>query len=122
MKIEHFLYGMIDGKIVLYKTAGVTHILSDKNFQFLRALTATDSDKYWWLPTEQVVALPHIESVTDEDGRTWVLNHTLLMPIHDYLKLTDPNNFLSHLFITKPINPEKFETFTINVKEHGNKK
>ena len=114
MKIEHFLYGMINGKIVLYKTAGVNSILSDRNFQILRSLSLKDSDKYLWLPTEQVVALPHIESVSDANGRTWVLNHTLLVPIHDYLKLTDPLKFLSHLFINEPISPQKFEAFTIS--------
>ena len=113
MKIHHFLYGMINGKIVLYKTDQVNQLLTDKNFQILRGLTPEDSDKYLWLPTEQVVALPHIESVSDNNGRSWVLNHTLLIPIHDYLKLTNPNKLLSHLFITQPIEPAKFEPLTI---------
>jgi len=113
VKIEHFLYGMVDGKIVLYKTAGVNKILSDKNFQILRGLAVEDSDQYLWLPTEQLVALPHVEEVSDNNGRAWILNHTLLVPIHDYLKLTAPQKFLSHLFITKPVNLEQFEAFTI---------
>jgi len=113
MKIHHFLYGMINGKIVLYKTDQVNQLLTDKNFQILRGLTAEDSDKYLWLPTEQIVALPHIISVNDNNGRSWVLNHTLLIPIHDYLKLTNANKLLSHLFITQPIEPAKFEPLTI---------
>lgn len=99
MRIQRFLYGMFDGKICLLKTDGVNNILSDTNFQKLRKLTPEDSDKYLWLPTEQVVALPHIETVEDDDGRTWVQNQTLLIPIHDYIQLTNPIQLLSKFFL-----------------------
>ena len=99
MKVERFLYGMFDGKICLLKTDGVNKLLSDKNFQWLRNLRVEDSDKYLWLPTEQVVALPHIEKVSDENGRDWVQNQTLLIPIHDYIQCTNPYKLLSKFFL-----------------------
>lgn len=117
MKIQRFLYGMFDGKICLLKTDGVNKILSDKNFQYLRNLQPEDSDKYLWLPTEQVVALPHIETVSDKDGRTWVQNQTLLIPIHDYIQLTNPIQALSKFFL--PIldqPPESLEPLKVETK------
>jgi hypothetical protein len=81
VKVERFLYGMFNGKIYLLKTEGVNNLLSDKNFQFLRNLREEDSDKYLWLPTEQIVALPHIVKVEDDNGRSWVQNQTLLIKI-----------------------------------------
>lgn len=114
MKIERFLYGMIDGKIYLLKTNGVNKLLSDKNFQYLRNLKEEDSDKYLWLPTEQVIALPHIKTVSDDNGRTWVQNQTLLIPIHDYIKLTKPHEIFHKFFesvLNKP--PEVFERIKV---------
>jgi len=102
---------MIDGKIILLKTVRVNEIMSDTSLQFLRKLTHTDPTE-WWLSTEQVVALSHIEKVQDGDGRSWVQNQTLLIPIHDYIRLTRDNftkyfepilNKLPEIF--EPINP-----------------
>jgi len=113
MKIERFFYGMVDGKIILLKTARVNNILSDENFQFLRKLSPKDNNQ-WWLPTEQVVALSHVQEVKDNNGRSWVQNTTLLIPIHDYIRLTKPNEVFSKFFetvLTKP--PENFEPVTL---------
>ena len=114
MKIERFFYGMVDGKIILLKTDRVNEILSDANFQFLRKLTADDVNE-WWLPAEQIVALSHIETVNDDNGRTWVQNQTLLIPIHDYIKLTKPHN-LFHRFFDPVIldTPKTFEALNID--------
>jgi hypothetical protein len=118
MKIERFLCGMFgDGKIYLLKTDGLNDVLTDKNFQYLRNLTLEYSDKYLWLPTEQVVALPHIENVEDDNGRTWVQNQTLLIPIHDYLQLTNPHQLLSKYFLPllkEP--PESLESLKVETK------
>lgn len=113
MKIEHFLYGMFNGKIHLFKSPGVNKLLSDKNFQYLRKLNIKDSDHYLWLPTEQIIALPHIEEVSDKDGREWVINHTLLIHIHDYIRLTNPLKHLSQFFFKSPDLPETLESITI---------
>ena len=114
MKIERVLYGMFNGKICMLKTTGVNNIITDKNLQHLRELTVADSDKYLWLPTEQVVALPHIESVEDKDGRSWVQNQTLLIPIHDYIRLTSPyEHFAQHFLPVMDTLPIKFEPLTV---------
>lgn len=108
MKIERFKYGMFDGKIVLEKTDGLNEVLSDRNFQRLRNLTVEDSDQYLWLPSEQLIAFPHITKAEDKDGRTFVQNKTLLIGIHDYIQLTNPNQVFSPFFKSK-WNPEKLE-------------
>jgi len=114
MKIEHFFYGMIDGKITLLKTTGVSRLLQDKTFQRLRELREADSDIYLWLPTEQAIALPHITKVYDKAGREFIQNHTLLIGIHDYLRLTNPKNLLLP-FILSPFQevPETFEPIKV---------
>ena len=98
MKLYWFRYGMFDGRISLTKSDGLTAILSDRNFQRLRTLTKDDSGKYLWLPSEQLIALPHITTAEDNDGRTFVQNETFLIGIHDYLRLSDPNRLLSPFF------------------------
>lgn len=115
MKIERFFYGMVDSKIILLKTKRVNEILSDENFQFLRNLTPEDNNQ-WWLPAEQIVALSHIEAVDDDNGRTWVQNQTLLIPIRDYIKLTKPHEIF-HRFFESVLDkaPEVFDPITIKV-------
>ena len=113
MKIERFFYGMIDGKIILLKTNGLNKILSDRNFQFLRKLTPEDKNQ-WWLPAEQIVALSHVETVEDDNGRTWVQNQTLLIPIHDYINLTKPEEVFHKYFEpTFQKSPEIFEPIEV---------
>lgn len=115
MKIERFLCGMFNGKISLIKTDGLNDVLTDKNFQHLRSLGVEDSDRYLWLPTEQVVALPHIETVEDENGRIWVQNETRLIKIHDYLQLTNPYKVLSNFPFLTPLDelPESLEPLEV---------
>lgn len=116
--IEQFLYGMFQGKISLLKTDGVNKILSDKNFQILRNLKMEDSDKYLWLPTEQIVALPRIVNVEDSNGRSWVQNHTILIPIHEYIQQTDPKKIFSKFFLP-PLEeiPKNLEPIKVNNDE-----
>jgi hypothetical protein len=107
---------MFNGRVELAKTNGVNQILSDQNFQFLRDLTLEDSDTYLWLPTEQIVALPHITTVQDKDGRTFVQNETFLIPIHDYIQLTNPTKIFSpHFHSNQQSIPEKLEPLEIDI-------
>ncbi len=117
MKVEAFFYGMIKGKIVLLKTDSVTNIISDSSFQFLRKLTPQDNN-VWWLPTEQIVAISKIIEIDDNDGRTWVQNETFLVPISDYLKLTNPQSIFQKFFEI-PVNdlPLSFEPLQIEVNQ-----
>jgi hypothetical protein len=106
---------MIDGKIRQFKTDFLRAVLSDKNFEALRKVTEEDSDKYLWFPSQQLVALPHIITVSDKDGRTWVQNQTLFMGIHDYLHMTRPSKYLSKFFVPELIEiPESFEPLEVN--------
>lgn len=105
MKIYWFRYGMFDGKISLTKSDELNTVLSDKNFQRLRNLTEQDSKKYLWLPSEQLIALPHVTLAEDKDGRTFVQNETVLIGIHDYLRLSDPNQLLSPFFNSGRLEP-----------------
>lgn len=114
--MERFVYGMFNGKIYLLKTEGVDNILSNKNFHYLKNLTEEDNNKYLWLPTEQLVAVPHITTVEDQDGRTWVQNQTLLIKIHDYLQLTNPHLLLSKFFLSLTNElPENFDPIIVNL-------
>lgn len=115
MKIERFFYGMINGKICQLKTDYLRAVLSDKNFESLRHVTLEDSNKYLWFPSQQLVALPQVRTVSDDDGRTWVQNETLIIGIHDYLSMTDPNKYLSRFFVAelKEV-PDSFEALEVN--------
>lgn len=110
--LEHFLFGLfpdeIDGKdkIQLYASPGIRGVLSDRNYQILRELQQDSSHKHFWLPDEQVVALPHIETVEDSSGRTWTRNHTVVIPIHIYIQLTEPFQTFSSLFTEDLEKPE----------------
>jgi hypothetical protein len=94
--LEHFLFGLFpdetDGKdkIQLYPSPNIYKVLTDRNYQILREFQPDSNGKYSWLPDEQAVALHHIEMVEDAAGRTWTRNHTLIVPIHVYLKLSNP--------------------------------
>jgi len=117
MKIERFFYGMVNGKIILLKTKRVNEILSDENFQFLRRLTPNDN-KQWWLPAEQIITLSHIEEINDGDGRAWVQNQTLLIPIQDYIKLTKPHEIFCRFFEPALHElPKTFESITLTALE-----
>jgi hypothetical protein len=89
---------MFNGKIELTKSDSLSDVLTDQNFRYLRDLTVEDNGKYLWLPTEQLIALPHIKFVEDKDGRTFVQNETILISIHDYIELTNPNKTLQPYF------------------------
>jgi hypothetical protein len=82
----------------------------------LRKLTLEDSDQYLWFRTEQTIALPRVNLTKDKDGREWVQTQVLAMNIHDYIKLTNPNQYLERLFlpILKEI-PETFEPLEVNM-------
>lgn len=113
MKLERFFFGLIDDKVTMLKTEGVSRLLYDKSIQRLRQFTVEDSGKYFWFPTEQVIAIPHVKAVEDSHGRTFVRNLTLLISIHDYLKLTQPQKVLDAYGLTFDERKEMLETLEI---------
>ena len=108
--IEAFIFGMFDGTIIFMKSPGVNGLVSSQNQMFIRNLPIGESGKYLWLPTEQVVAYPTIKKVADNNGRDFIQNQTLLVPIHDYLRITNANQTLSkYLVQTNPL-PNRLES------------
>lgn len=113
MPIEHFLFALTkEGNYTFIKSHGVNQLISDVNIQYLRQKLQQPKDPYW-LPTEQAVAIQLIDEVKDDYGRTGVWNHTLLIPIDEYIRLTNPYALFSKYFFKKdgevPIRLEPIE-------------
>lgn len=111
MPIEQLFYAMIpDGRVVFLKTSGVDQ-LSDERIRELREMRQSGD---YWLEKQQMVVIQSVEETKDEDGRTWVWNHTLLAPITDYLRLTRPSEILSRYILHKDDEPPlKLEPITV---------
>lgn len=88
-----------EGKYIFLKSDGVTRLLSDANIQWLRQKKENNKEPYW-LPTEQVVAIQYITKtvVSDREG---IWNHTILIPIDEYIRRTNPYKLFSKYFITE---------------------
>ncbi len=100
--VEQFLFALADdGRYYFIKSPGVELILSDSNIQDLRMRKRDNGPQ--WLPTEQVVAIQHIEPTSDKSGREGVWNHTILIPIREYIQHSwmNPISSLNRLFLSK---------------------
>lgn len=113
MPIEQLFCALLpDGEMLFLKTPGVD-VLSDSNIQFLRKPPDDDGGPYW-LPKEQMVAVQRIERVQDRDGRHEIWNHTLLIPIQEYIMLTNPHRLLAKHFLSKSeYPPTELEALTL---------
>lgn len=99
--LEQFLFAMDENGIYQFiKSPGVTSLLSDASLQYLRQKQHNNNEPYW-LPTEQCVAVQYIDHVKDGDNRDGVWNHTLLIPIDEYIRRTGPYKLFSKHFIRK---------------------
>lgn len=113
MPIESFLFALDkDGNYHYIKSHGVNQLLSDVNLQYLRQKRSNPKEPYW-LPTEQVVAIQLIDQVKDDYGRIGVWNHTLLIPIDEYIRLTNPYKLFSKHFLKKGDIPETLKPITL---------
>lgn len=93
MKLEHFWYGLTNGDGNIFKRSNkVLSTLTPKNLEVLQGLKANKDFQVNWLPTEQIVAVSSVENAKDRDGRQGVTNHTLLIPIKQYLQITPQPN------------------------------
>jgi hypothetical protein len=112
MKFEHFWYGLTDGDGYVFKRSPkVLSILKEKSLEFLQKLPPSNIPKYTWLPTEQTVAISIIETAKDKDGRTGRQNHTLLIPIKQYIALTSiKSNFSFPLSDSNVLEPLEVKT------------
>jgi hypothetical protein len=89
MKLEHFWYGLTDGDGYVFKRSPkVLSMLRDFSLRYLQGLPARNNAVYSWLPTEQVVAISAITKAKDNAKREGVANHTVLIPIKEYISLT----------------------------------
>ena len=89
MRAEHFVYGLFNG--VGYKTlqtSRVDKLLTEQNFERLKRLPAADVVYVHWLDTENIVAITQVREAKDEFNRKGIWNHTILVPITEYLSYT----------------------------------
>ena len=102
---DHFVYALFDGiGYKLIKTRNVVRILGDRNVSYLAHLgDRLDGDAYiqiWW-PTEKAVTVSYVSPRHDEYGRKGVWNHTIILPIHDFLRLSQPATMLKAHFLPR---------------------
>ena len=89
MKLEHFWYGLTDGDGYVFKRSPkVLGMLRDFSLRYLQGLPAKKNPVYSWLPTEQLVAISMVVKAKDNARREGVANHTVLIPIKEYISLT----------------------------------
>ena len=86
-------------------------ILSDENLQILRTNEETSKDPLW-LKTEQLVAIQDIDSINN-GGRIGMWNHTMLIPIQEYLRANNPYKLYSKFFLKKGEVPSSLEPIEV---------
>jgi hypothetical protein len=104
IKCEHFIYGLHQRRgIQLYKSKGLTKLVNDDNLQFLCHVGDNAVEETYfqiWLPGDNpVLAVSKVHPAKDEYGRNGVWNHTIVIDINDYVKLTQPHNLFASHFI-----------------------
>ena len=118
IQCEHFIYGLDPRSgIHLKKSAGVNTLLSDDNLQLLCHIGDTVTQTtffHTWFPTDNLLAVSRVHPVHDDYGRTGFWNHTILIPFHDYLKLTQPQVLFAPHFITSLEDTAKLHPITIH--------
>lgn len=93
MKCEHFLYGQFNG--VGYRLVKSTHlddILTEESLHYLCALDGPGVIQTW-LPKDQAVAVSYLSYTLDEYARRNMWNHTIVIPILDYMNIHSPDLF-----------------------------
>jgi len=103
IRCEHLIYALIEGiGYKLYQTPNASKLLSKQNLQYLYHVGDNAEQEVYlqiWFPTENVLAVTYIRPVRDEYTRDGVWNHTILLPITDYLQLSQPITVLAPHFI-----------------------
>ena len=121
MPIERYLFALLpeDGYTVR-KTMGLNNV-SDSSIEYLRRCPVSDKEYVYWLPDEQMVVVQRVEKNYEfpdmplgEQGRGGVWNSAALIPINDYLRLTNPVEILSQYLVPKSDKaPERLESVTV---------
>jgi hypothetical protein len=112
--MEQFLYALFhDERYRLLKSPGVHQLLTDQNYEVLRTRDTASRDPLW-LDTERVVAYQDIHPVNYGNGLTGIWNHTLLIPIREYIRLTNPFTAIQRFFFThEDAVPDALATITL---------
>lgn len=118
IKCEHFIYNLWpDEGYKLLKSLGVTSLISSDTLRDLCLIgeqVSSETIMEMWWHKEKVVTISFIRPTQDKDNRKGSWNHTIIIPIMDYLKLTQPKTIFAPYFIkelTEP--PESLESITI---------
>lgn len=105
MPIERYLYALLpSGEYILDYTSGLDGFC-DETLEYIR--TREVGSHVYWLPLEQCVVRQLVESTDDRSGREGVWNSAAIIPINEYLQLTDPYALLEPYLIVKCENPLK---------------
>jgi hypothetical protein len=114
LNIEHFLFGLDEhGNYFLHKSRGVNNIISDENLHRLRENKPTPNDEIYYIPSEKLIAIQHVKDVVRKQ-RVGVWNHTLLIPVSEYIRDNDPLTKYSRFFIKEVDDPPSYlEPITI---------
>jgi len=92
---EHFVYASFPRLgHRLIASPNVHDLLSAKSLQYLKDLR--DGSVIQTFLPEKIVAISYLKLKQDEYCRETLWNHTILVPIQDYLRLNYPNFAESH--------------------------
>jgi hypothetical protein len=107
VRCEHFIYGLFPNiGYRLIATPRLPHLICASTFTTLKNLGMHADSKvtfqiYW--EAERVISVSTVRPMTDVHGRKGVWNHTILISLDDYLKLTQPHTILAPFSIA-PLN------------------
>jgi len=100
MEIGQFVYGMINGVIERRQSQNVDSLLQEDSLKFLYDLEKPGDFVYVWKP-ENAISRSIIKKTKDCYGRSYRLNHTIIIKFND-----DALNFiLSETNLLKRIEP-----------------
>ena len=101
MKLEHFLYGMMNGEELELRTSnGIQSLLTDEELLMLCHIgdkeTRETVKEYC---TNKWLSISYIKPMTDKHGRRANWNHTVVIKLTDYLGYTQPRKLVQQHFI-----------------------
>lgn len=117
LKLEHFLYGKLDGKGYGYETRkspDVDKILSENSFN---KLVQNDIGIVKaWIPEDRLISRSYVGYTLDQYQRHSVWNHTILIFVTDYIKIQNMDVVDKHFIREGASVPKHLEPLKIKVK------
>ena len=94
---EHFVYGQFNGVgYRLIRSTGLDQVLSKESMRYLCNIGGKlkqEARIQVWLPQENIVSVSYLKPGKDGYGRRVMWNHTILMPVEEFLKHTSTTLF-----------------------------